>query len=239
MIYILKKSKCILAALLALLLFFPFFRSYSSVPASSGFVFPQKRVLVIDPGHGGEDGGAISISGAVESEVNLDISKRLDQIMGLFGIPVVMTRETNVLEYPSDAKTVRARKNSDMQRRTELVNKIENPVLISIHQNNYPGKQPFGAQVFYGGEGESKALGIYIQSILKKVLNSKSKRTAEEVSDNIFLLKYTSCTSVLIECGFLSNPLEDALLKTDEYKLRISWAIASAYLGFYGGKNEG
>ncbi len=235
---LLRKSKYCLAVLLSPLLLIPFLQGRYVAPVQSGFVIDAKRVLVIDPGHGGEDGGAISISGAIESEINLDISKRLDLIMGLCGVPVVMTRETSELVYPEDAKTVKARKNSDMQRRAELVNSIKNPVLISIHQNNYPGKQPFGAQVFYGRKGDSRELAVYIQNTLIRALNSKNKRTAEEVSDNIHLMKNTDCTSVLIECAFLSNPTEDALLKTSEYRLRISWAIASAYLGFYGGKNE-
>ncbi len=238
MLRLLKKFRYYIAAFIAVLLLYPLLKTEAVSTVKAGFVIKPKRVLVIDPGHGGEDGGAISITGAVESELNLDISKRLDLIMGLCGVPVVMTRDSEEISYPSDLKTVRSRKNFDMQRRSEIVNSLESPVLLSIHQNNFPGKQPFGAQVFFGSKGDSKALGEYIQSLLVKTLNLKNKRTAEEVSDNIFLLKSVGCSSVLIECAFLSNPAEDALLKTDEYKLRISWAIASAYLGFYGGANE-
>lgn len=241
MISFLKKFKYYFLAFAVLMMAFPFYKSNLVLPDQSvqtGFVVDSKRVLVIDPGHGGEDGGAISITGAVESELNLDISKRLDAIMGLCGVPVVMTRESETLEYPSDAKTVRARKVSDMKRRVDLVNGLNNAVLISIHQNNYPGRQPFGAQTFYGEKGDSHALADSIQNTLVKTLNQKNKRIAEEISDNIYLLKNVGCTSVLIECGFLSNPTEDALLKTNEYKLRVSWAIASAYLGFFGGTNE-
>lgn len=238
MLSLIKKYRYYIAALLAVLMFFPFLNVYSASSIRTGFVINPKRVLVIDPGHGGEDGGAISITGTVESEINLDISKRLELIMGLCGVPVIMTRDSEDISYPSDLKTVRARKRYDMNRRAEIVNSVKNPVLLSIHQNNYPGKQPFGAQVFFGPKGDSQALGEYIQNMLIKTINSKNKRSAEEVSDNIFLLKNIDCSSVLIECAFLSNPMEDALLKTDEYKLRISWAIASAYLGFYGGKNE-
>lgn len=238
MLTYLKKSRYYIAALLAALLFFPLLNSNSASSVKTGFITKPKRVLVIDPGHGGEDGGAISITGTFESALNLDISKRIDLIMGLRGVPVVMTRDSEEISYPSDLKTIRSRKNYDMQKRVETVNSVKDPVLVSIHQNNYPGKQPFGAQVFFGTKGDSKALGEYTQKLLIKTLNSKNKRTAEEISDNIFLLKNVGCSSILIECGFLSNPNEDALLKTDEYRLRISWAIASAYLGFYGGKNE-
>jgi len=208
-------------------------------PAISDFVFAARRVLVLDPGHGGEDGGAVSLSGVHESAINLDIAKRIDAIMGLFGEAVVMTRDSQELEYPDDANSVRKRKVADTKRRTELVNSIENSVLISIHQNNYPGKQPFGAQVFYSDKTpEGKDLAIFTQDILKNTLNPRNKRTAVKVSKDIYLMNNVDCTAIMIECGFLSNPTEDALLRTDEYKLRVSWAVSCAYLSFYGGTNE-
>lgn len=227
------------AAVLAVLLLLPFSAQAAAKKTGADFKVETGRVLVIDPGHGGEDGGAVSITGALECDLNLDIAKKLDTIIGLFGVPVVMTRETADIKYPDDAKTVKARKNSDIRRRIEIVNNIENPVLISVHQNNYPAKQPFGAQVFYSETEESKKLAEFTQNILKTVLNPLNKRPAVEVSDSIILMKQAKCTGILIECGFLSNPEENALLQTDTYKLKLAWAIAAAYLGFYGGTNEG
>ncbi len=227
-----------ISAVLAALLLLPCTANAAAKKAVPGFKVDTRRVLVIDAGHGGEDGGAVSITGALECDINLDISKKLDLIMGLFGIPVVMTRETADIKYPDDAKTVKARKNSDIQRRIEIVNKTENAVLISIHQNNYPSTQPSGAQVFYSETEESKKLAEFTQDILKTRLNPANKRPAVEVQDSIILMKHAKCTGILIECGFLSNPAENALLQTDKYKLKVAWAIASAYLGFYGGTNE-
>ena len=97
----------------------------------------QDRVLVIDAGHGGEDGGATSQTGLIESGVNLDIAKRLESLAGFFGIKTAMTRESETIEYPASAKTVRERKAFDQKSRIALINSFENAVLISIHQNKY------------------------------------------------------------------------------------------------------
>ena len=229
------------ALIVLMLLLYPQFKGLlTDVSAASEFVLDTQRVLVLDPGHGGQDGGAVSLSGVHESVINLEIARRIDAIMGLFGEEVVMTRDSEELEYPDNANTVRKRKVSDTKRRVELVNSIENAVLISIHQNIYPGKQPFGAQVFYSDKTpEAKDLAICTQDILKRTLNPKNRRTAVKVSKDIYLMNNVEGTAIMIECGFLSNPEEDALLQTDEYRLRVSWAVSSAYLSFYGGANEG
>jgi len=181
----------------------------------------------------------VSLSGVHESVINLDIAKRIDAIMGLFGVEVVMTRDTEELNYPDDANTIRKRKVADTKKRVELINSIDNAVLISIHQNIYPGKQPFGAQVFYSDKTpEGKELAVHTQNILRNTLNPNNKRQAVKVPNEVYILNNVDCTAILIECGFLSNPEEEALLQTDRYKLRIAWAVASAYLSFFGGTNE-
>jgi len=242
MINLLKKLRfmAIPATLVLVLLLYPSFKGIlSDTPAISDFLYVTRNILVLDPGHGGEDGGAVSLTGALESEINLDIANRIDSIMGLFGQAVVMTRDSEELEYPAEANSVRKRKVADVKRRVALANSIENAVLISIHQNNYPGKQPFGAQVFYSEKTpESKELALFSQDILKNTLNPRNKRTAVKVSSDIYLMNNVDCTAIMIECGFLSNPTEEALLRTDEYKLRVSWAISAAYLSFFGGTNE-
>jgi len=228
----------IIALVLLVLLLYPLIKEHV-MPARSEFVFNSQRVLVLDPGHGGADGGAVSLSGVHESVINLDIAKRIDAIMGLFGVEVVMTRDTEELNYPDDANTIRKRKVADTKKRVELINSIDNAVLISIHQNIYPGKQPFGAQVFYSDKTpEGKELAVHTQNILRNTLNPNNKRQAVKVPNEVYILNNVDCTAILIECGFLSNPEEEALLQTDRYKLRIAWAVASAYLSFFGGTNE-
>ncbi|HHU06106.1 MAG TPA: N-acetylmuramoyl-L-alanine amidase [Clostridiales bacterium] len=228
----------IIAVVILVLLLYPHIKDLV-IPARSVSVFDAQRVLILDPGHGGEDGGAVSLSGVHESVINLDITKRIDLIMGLFGTEVVLTRDAEELIYPDDANTIRKRKVADTKRRAELINSIDNAVLISIHQNIYPGKQPFGAQVFYSEKTpEGKDFAVHTQTILRNTLNPNNKRQAVRVPKDVYLLNNIDCTAILIECGFLSNPEEDALLQTDRYKLRISWAVACAYLSYFGGINE-
>lgn len=123
-------------------------------------------MLVIDAGHGGEDGGAISADGLVESEVNLDIALRVRDLARFLGIPVVLTRDSQELDYPLDAKTTAARKKWDTRRRVEQINAIPGAVLVSIHQNCYPATGPWGAQVLYGPLESSRVLGERLHSEL-------------------------------------------------------------------------
>ena len=119
----------------------------------------QKQVLILDAGHGGEDGGAVAPDGTVEADINLEIALRARAIAELTGVRVVMTRESAQIAYPDDAATVAQRKKADQHRRAELVREMDNAVLISIHQNCYPDRKPSGAQVLYAASTGSDTLG--------------------------------------------------------------------------------
>jgi len=186
--------------------------------------------LIIDPGHGGMDGGATSPGGLRESELNLDIAQRLDFLMGFFGVRTVMTRDTEDITYSQNATTIRAKKNEDIRNRINLINSTENAVLISIHQNLYPSPGPFGAQVLYARTAGSAEFAKSMQELLISTLNPQNNRPAVPVSGKIFLMNNVKMPAILIECAFLSNPDEEALLKTDEYRLKIATAIAAGYL---------
>jgi len=206
-----------------------------------------RLTVVIDAGHGGADGGAVSRDGTIESEVNIDIATRLDYILAFFGTPTLMTRTSEHLEYSEDADTIRKKKKEDQERRLQLVNGIGNAVLISIHQNFYPAAGPFGAQVLYAPTNGSKAFAESMQKLLIAALNTKNRRSAAKVQKSVWLMNHVSCPAILIECGFLSNPEEERLLMTDTYRLKIAAAIAAGYLAhesslteiYYGGANEG
>ena len=191
---------------------------------------PTGPVLVIDAGHGGADGGAQSESGTRESEINLDIALRLDSLMGFFGECAVMTRDSEMLSYSKAADTIRAKKVEDQKNRLHLINSAENAVLISIHQNKYTTPGPFGAQVFFARTQGSAALAESMQSLLTDTLNRQSRRAAVKIPDGIYLMDNIACPGILIECGFLSNPNEEALLKTDEYRLKVAAVIAAGYI---------
>ncbi len=193
--------------------------SYSKIPLN----------LIIDPGHGGYDGGAVSDRGTVESVINLEIALRLEQLCGFLGFETVMTRNSEEIEYPPQADTIKTKKTADQKARLALINDTENAVLISIHQNCYPDERPFGAQVLYAPTDGSKEFGEYMQNMMLQHLIPNNRRTASLISENIYLMNNISCPAVLIECGFISNYSEEKLLNTHEYQLKIATVAVSCY----------
>ena len=186
--------------------------------------------LIIDPGHGGMDGGAVSIHGTRESEINLDIAQRLELIMGFFGVHTVMTRNSEELDYSKDATTIRAKKNEDIRNRINLINSTENAVLISIHQNKYHEPGPSGVQVLYARTAGSREFADSMQTLLTDSLNPRRARTAAAVPKGVYIMNNITPPAILIECGFISNPDEASLLRTPEYRLKIAAAIAAGFL---------
>lgn len=212
-------------------------QQYVAANGSGGGI--STDILIIDPGHGGEDGGAVSPDGLVESGINMDISMRVNELCGFFGVRSVMTRESERIEYPSELGSTAARKRWDTQRRVETINSYENAVLLSIHQNNYPDSRPRGPQAFYGrGEG-SRELAETIHNNLTAALLPDSRRVAAPVPKEVYIMSKSNCTAVLIECGFLSNPIESTLLKSSEHKSRIAAVLMASYLQYLEAKDEG
>ena len=192
----------------------------------------RDRVLVIDAGHGGEDGGAVSPEGLIESGINLDIAQRLDAISGFLGIHSAMTRNSESIEYPESARTVRARKAFDQKSRLEFINSFENAVLMSIHQNKYPDSRVSGPQVFFAAVSGSRGLAEIAQQRLADSLCPENRRVAAPISTTIFLMRSADCPAILVECAFLSNPREASLLNTPEYRQKIALALISSYIEF-------
>ena len=190
----------------------------------------SRKTIVIDAGHGGVDGGATSCSGMLESQRNLEIALRLEDLLHLMGFDTVMIRRTDVSVYTS-GDSIAAKKVSDLKERVRIVESIPNPVLVSIHQNFYPDGRYSGAQVFYSDHEESKNLATVLQRRFVESLNPGSRRACK-AADGVYLMQNITCPGVLVECGFLSNPQEDALLGTAEYQKRICCVIASALSDF-------
>jgi len=186
--------------------------------------------IVIDPGHGGVDGGATSCTGILESQFNLEISLQLRDLFHLLGYKTIMVRTSDVSVYTS-GDTIAAQKVSDLRQRVRLVNDTAGAVLVSIHQNTFGDSQYSGAQVFYGSGEESEALAKAIQKSFVESLNPGSKRNAKK-GEGIYLLQHIACTGVLIECGFLSNPAEEANLRNPDYQKRVCTVIAAATAQF-------
>lgn len=191
-----------------------------------GAGFDSEAYVVIDAGHGGEDGGAVSLTGVRESVVNLAIALRLNDFLHLFGVKTVMIRTEDVSVY-TEGDTIAQRKVSDIRNRVRIVENTPNAFLISLHQNQFEQAQYRGAQVFYADNDESRAFAEYLQQQLSTHLDPDNHRACKP-AENIYLIEHVSCPAVLLECGFLSNPTEEALLRTDAYQKRLAATVALA-----------
>lgn len=191
---------------------------------------PGMPTLVIDAGHGGEDGGAISLTGALESHINLAVALRLDGILGLYGVPTLPLREEDISLHNKEAQTLRQKKNSDLHNRADRVNAQENAILLSIHQNSYPNGRYSGAQAFFAPTDGSRELAQTIQESLRLTLDANNGRLEKQIPDTIFLMNHISCPGVLVECGFLTNPKEERLLQSSTYQTKVAAALAGGYL---------
>ena len=185
----------------------------------------REQIIVIDAGHGGEDGGATSISGKLESAYNLEIALGLRDLLHLLGFETKMVRTQDEAVY-TEGHTIAEKKVSDLKNRVKLVNEEENPILVSIHQNTFSDGRYHGAQVFYGPKGESCTLAEQLQTAFCQTINPGSNRKNKQ-AEGIYLMQHIDCTGVLIECGFLSNPEEDAQLRTKDYQQKLNCVIAA------------
>lgn len=185
--------------------------------------------LVLDPGHGGADGGAVSVTGTSESAINMEIAERCRALAGLFGVTAEMTRDSEELQYPDDASTIRAKKVWDTKHRTEFINSTENAVLISIHQNKYTTAGPHGCQVLYAPTVGSRELAEGLQELLRQVAG-EDKRNAAQIGKEIYIMNHVTCPAVLVECGFVSNVVEAKRLEDPKYQLKLAAMIVGGYL---------
>lgn len=184
----------------------------------------NKTCIIIDPGHGGEDGGAVSVSGRAESTYNLEISRRLNDLLRLLGYQTKMTRDTDISIY-TKGETLAQKKVSDLKERVRIIHDTENALLLSIHQNQFPEERYAGPQVFFSGTEGSEELAKHLQGILVSGLSPESHRGAKKAK-GIYLMEHIGCTGVLIECGFLSNYREEAALRDPPYQKKVSSLIA-------------
>lgn len=202
------------------------FMTNAITTAVDNLPLPRSAVLVIDPGHGGEDGGATSCTGALESQINLEISLRLNDLLHFMGYETVMIRDSDKAVYTPGTETITAKKVSDLKNRVATVNATANALLLSIHQNQFPEGKYSGAQVFYAETEGSQLLAEAMQQQLIRTLNPGSNREVKK-AESVYLMKHINCTAVLVECGFLSNAEEEAKLRTEEYQKKLCCVIAA------------
>ena len=212
---------------------FAFHALTTGLPVISAFSTAEKPhvTVVIDPGHGGEDGGAVSPGGVQESHINLALSKRLRDLLCFAGIPTVMTREEDVTICDEGLGTIRARKTSDIRNRVAIVNGTENAVLLSIHQNSLPSSTvTHGAQVFWNQQEGAKELAEAIQTSLNGAINVGNEKHTKQIPPTVYLMNHVTVPAVLVECGFLTNQEETRRLQDETYQRALAVSIAAGYL---------
>ena len=197
---------------------------------SESYPIQDPTCVIIDAGHGGEDGGATSCNGISESKTNLEIALKLEDLMHLLGVQTHMIRRTDC-SVATSGNTISARKMSDLKERVRIINETNRSLLLSIHQNTYPDSIYHGAQVFYSKKSESEALAKKLQSAFVSTVNIGSNRKIKP-ANGIYLMDHINCTGVLIECGFISNPEEASLLNCREYQLKLCAVIAASVSQF-------
>ena len=186
--------------------------------------------VVIDPGHGGEDGGAVSPGGVAEGQINLAVSLRVSDLLRFAGERTRLTRSEDVTICDEGLDTMRQRKSSDLKNRVKLVEATENAVLLSIHQNSLPSSPvTHGAQVFWNRREGAEVLAESIQNALNANVNAGNEKRPRQIPDSIYLMKNITAPGVLVECGFLSNPEEAALLASEDYQDKVAFAICTNY----------
>lgn len=195
---------------------------YNSITASRDT--DPKLVIIIDAGHGGEDGGA-SANGQVEKNLNLAVAKKLGEFLSLSGYDVVFTRTEDKLLYKPGQEG--RMKYYDLRNRLEFVELNESCLFVSIHMNKFPLESSKGLQVFYSKNHLfSKQLAQSIQSEAKQI-DEANKRLIKPATSQIYILDVITKPAVIIECGFLSNPTEASLLADNDYQNKLAFVIYS------------
>ena len=200
------------------------FLSNSLRPVVSSYPTLSKKsmpIIIIDAGHGGADPGKIGTKGTLEKELNLNIALSLKKLLEAQDMTVIITRD-NDTDLATDSANF---KSSDMKNRISIIQKSNADIVVSIHQNSYPDSRIYGAQCFYYSPSEEgKKLA---NSLQKQIISSTNQTKIREIKGNedYYILKHSDIPTVIVECGFLSNPQEEQLLLTTEYQRKMAWAI--------------
>ena len=196
--------------------------------------------VILDPGHGGEDGGASAPDGTHEKDLNLQISQAVISYFDWFGIRYQTTRNDDSLIGDNTLPTIRERKISDIRRRMQIVNDTPGSVLLSIHQNFFTSEKYSGTQVFYAPNAAGSAsLADWLQHAVANALQPDNHRKIKPTEGTVFLLDRAEKTSVMVECGFLSNRTETEKLKDERYQSQIGYFIVRGVCDYFNNMNSG
>lgn len=194
------------------------------------------RVL-IDPGHGGADGGATGTDGTAEKDVNLAVARTLAALLRVMGVPTDMTRDTDRSIHSDGAGSLREQKVSDMHNRLAMYEQAA--LVVSVHQNHFSASKYYGTQVFCSpNHPQSRVLGAAVREQVLQLLQPENTRELKTADDGVFLLANTSVPAVLVECGFLSNPAECEKLANADYQRQMAFAVAGGVFSFLQNANS-
>ncbi len=214
-------------------------RAMQTISTEAGALEDTPITIVLDAGHGGEDGGAVAESGVQEKDINLAIAQNLRPLLESSGLRVVMIRDQDVSVGEQDLDTVKERKISDLHRRLEISEGEPNSILLSIHQNHFSEPQYSGTQIFYSPNlPESQVLAQSIQESVVEKLQPDNHRECKEAGNSIYLMWNSTRPAVLVECGFLSNSSEAKLLQSPEYQKQMAFSIWSGLMEYLQEKKE-
>ena len=224
-----KKTILMVTAVILCAVSFVVIVSVASVGASSGA--KNGKVVVIDAGHGGIDGGVVGAStGTKESDINLSIARSLRHFLSSKGYDVIMTRSSTDGLYGMATKN---RKLKDMEERKRIINEARPDLVVSVNQNSFPRSNQTGAQVFYAPKSEE---GKRISDIMQSILNANLNSDREAKQGDYFILQCSEFPSMLVECGFLSTPEEEKLLVSAAYQEKVAYSIFTGIHSILGGQ---
>lgn len=231
-IYVRKRYLYLIVVVLILIIFLAVFHKEK---VATTYLPINNKVIGIDPGHGGTDPGAVGRNGTSENEINLSIALKLKRFIEQSGGIVVITRDDLNGLYTEGLDASKTKKSEDLNKRREIIDEGDCDIFLTIHLNSFPQSKYYGAQTFYkDGCEKSKKLAEIVQEELKNTLDQNNKRMPQK-RDDVYVLREVKSPSILIECGFLSNPGEEKLLAEEKYQEKIAWAV---YIGIIRYFNE-
>ena len=229
-----KKATSYIAAVAVALIVATVVLSISGAPPKTydSIAYEKKGItVVLDAGHGGEDPGAIGVSGAYEKDLNLAITLNISSQLKEAGINVILTREDDRLLYKPEENIKGLKKISDLKNRVAIANAEENAILVSIHMNSYGKESCFGLQTYYGKENGSSALANAIQASVKSHVQPANKRSVK-YGEGLYLLENSEHPAVIVECGFITNGEECRKLSQKEYQKELSFSIVCGIIEY-------
>ena len=191
-----------------------------------------ERIIILDPGHGGEDCGAIGVSGIYEKDLNLQMARCVGELLEKEGYLVVYTRQEDKLLYGEDENIKGIRKISDLKNRCKIAEAYPDAIFVSLHMNSFGNSKYSGLQVYYSeNDGRSTVLAESVQNKVRDLIQPDNNRKTKK-GDGIYVLENISTPAILIECGFLSNPEECEKLSEKEYQNRLSFSIVCGIIEY-------